>query len=109
MLLRHGADINYKYIERHAPRKPINPRGGPGHESTALSVAAAYGHLTLVNLLLANGSDVKTVFAGVWMTPLYLAVEKGHEEVIKAFLAHGADVDDRHLREAVSQRNKKAL
>lgn len=72
-------------------------------------MAAAYGDLTLVSFLLANGSDVKTVFASVWMTPLYLAVDKGHEEVIKALLAHGADVDDRHLREAVSQRNKKAL
>lgn len=111
MLLGYGADINYRYIERHTPRKALNPHGARGHESTALSVAARYGHLTLVNFLLVNGSDVnlKTGFPTLWKTPLNLALEKGHEEVIKALLAHGADVDDGHLREAVLHRNKKAL
>jgi len=110
MLLSHGADINYKYIERHVPRKTLNPHGTRGHESTVLSVAARYGYLALVNFLLANGSDVnlKTGCPTLWQTPLYLALEKGHEEVIKALLAHGTDVDDGHLREAVLHRYKKA-
>ncbi|KAJ5219068.1 uncharacterized protein N7498_001167 [Penicillium cinerascens] len=111
MLLGYGADINYKYIERYAPRKALNPYGAGGHESTALSVAARYGHLALVNFLLVNGSDVnlKTGFPSLWKTPLNLALEKGHEEVIKALLAHGANVDDKHLREAILHRNKKSL
>ncbi|KAJ5959288.1 uncharacterized protein N7479_006438 [Penicillium vulpinum] len=113
MILGYGADINHKYIERHVPRKPINPYGGKGHEATALSVAATYGHLTLVKFLLNNGSDInlKTGFPypTLWKTPLHLAIEKGHEEVIKVLLAHSADIDDEHLREAVLQNNKKPV
>lgn len=111
MLLGQGADINFKYIERHHPREALNPHGGRGHESTALSVAARYGHLALVDFLLANGSDInlKTGFSTLWMTPLHLALEKGHNEVIKALLSHGADVDDENLRDAILQHNKKAL
>jgi ankyrin repeat protein len=113
MILGYGADINHRYIERHVPRKPINPHGGRGHEATALSVAATYGHLTLVNFLLNNGSniDLKTGFRSptLWKTPLHLAVGKGHDEVIKTFLAHGADVDEEHLHEAILQSNKKPL
>jgi ankyrin repeat protein len=111
MLLRHGADINFKYIERHKPREALNPHGGRGHESTALSVAVTYGHLALVDFLITNGSDVnlKIGFPTLWTSPLHLALEKGHNEVIKALLAHGADVDDKDLREAILQHNKKAL
>jgi hypothetical protein len=111
MLLGHGADIDYKYIEQHDPREALNPYGGRGHESTALSIAARYGHLALVNFLLANGSDVnlKTGFPDLCTSPLYLALEKGHDEVIKALLAHGAYLEDGHLWEVILQCNKKTL
>jgi ankyrin repeat protein len=113
MILGYGADINHRYIGRHVPRKPINPHGGRGHEATALSVAATHGHLTLVNFLLNNGSniDLKTGFRcpTLWKTPLHLAAGKGHAEVIKTLLAHGADVDEEHLHEAILQSNKKPL
>ncbi|KAJ5912731.1 hypothetical protein N7504_001614 [Penicillium tannophilum] len=111
MLLDYRADINYKYIEQHAPRTALNRYGGEGHESAALSVAARYGHLALVSLLLANGADVniKTGMPTLWTNPLCLAIEKGHEEVVRRLVAHGADIDDGHIREAILQRNKNAL
>ncbi|KAJ5491893.1 hypothetical protein N7453_009990 [Penicillium expansum] len=109
MLLGHGADIDYKYIERYAPRIALYPHDERWHVSTALSVAARLGHLDLVTFLLANDSDVKATTSSLWETALYLAIANGHEEVIEVLLAHGADVEGGHISTAIEQRNKKLL
>ncbi|OOQ82676.1 hypothetical protein PEBR_37862 [Penicillium brasilianum] len=110
MLLDLGAQINHKYVERHAPRKALNSRG-QGYESTALSVAVSYGDVTMVNHLLSHGADVnlQTGSRTRGRAPLYMALEKNDNEVGKVLLAHGADIDDEHVREAIYQRNKIAL
>lgn len=111
MLLGHRADINYKYIERHAPRMALYPHDERGHVSTALSVAARLGHLDLVTFLLANDFDVEVITgaSSLWETALYLAISKGHEEVVEVLLAHGADVEGGHVSAAIEQSNKKSL
>ncbi|KAJ5957119.1 hypothetical protein N7501_011398 [Penicillium viridicatum] len=92
MLLGHRADINYKYIERHAFRMALYPHGERGHVSTALSVAARLGHLDLS----LGDSLVPGNF-------------EGHEEVVEVLLAPGADVEGGHVSAAIEQRNKKSL
>ena len=111
MLLGHGADINYTYIESHAPRMALYPHDERGHVLTALSVAARLGHLDLVTFLLANDSDVKVTMgaSSLWETALYLAISEGHEEVVQVLLAHGADVEGGHISAAIEQRKNKSL
>ncbi|KGO41766.1 hypothetical protein PEX1_031150 [Penicillium expansum] len=109
MLLGHGADIDYKYIELYAPRIALCPHDERWHGSIALSVAARLGYLDLVTFLLANDSDVKATTPSLRETALYLAIANGHEEVIEMLLAHGADVEGGHISTAIEQRNKKSL
>ncbi|KAJ5765756.1 hypothetical protein N7520_005315 [Penicillium odoratum] len=111
MLLGHGADINYKYIDHHAPRISLYPHDARGYVSTALSVAARYGHLDLVTFLLANESAVKitTSASSVEETDLYLAIWGGHNKVVKVLLAHGADVEGGHISAAITNCNKESV
>ena len=53
---------------------------------TMLDLAAAHGHLLLVERLLAAGANVRT---------LHAAVAGGRAEVVRALLAAGAQVDGR--------------
>jgi len=57
-----------------------------------LSIAAQYGHLKVVESLIANGVEVNQK-CNEGQTPLYFAAENGHVEVIKRLLANGANVD----------------
>ena len=58
----------------------------------ALSVAAEYGHLSIVKLLLAPGSSHADVAAKceVGATALHYAAGCGHAAVVKFLLEHGA-------------------
>ncbi len=61
---------------------------------TALHYAAEYGHLEIVELLLANGADVNRRDDDQ-ATPLYFAAVGGFEEVARLLLAYGADINAR--------------
>ena len=62
---------------------------GDRHGQTSLWLAASYGHLPVVNLLLKQ-ADTKVNQAETrrGTTPLYMASQWGHVEVVKALLAH---------------------
>ena len=59
---------------------------------TALTRASEFGHLSIVNALLAAGAN-KDKAADEGYTPLHVSAYGGHLEVVKALLAAGADKD----------------
>lgn len=59
------------------------------NNNDALSVAAKFGHLEIVKLLLAAGADIHTTYDRA----LINAVDYGHLEVVRLLLEKGADVE----------------
>ncbi|MGA3070514.1 MAG: ankyrin repeat domain-containing protein [Terracidiphilus sp.] len=68
----------------------INVDAKSSKGATALFVASYYGHLDVVQALLAKGADVNARSNGA--TALYIASQEGQLEVVQALLAKGADV-----------------
>ena len=55
---------------------------------TPLSVAAAFGHKEIVELLIANGADLEA--KDQWgVTPLTNATNNGHTEIVDLLRKHG--------------------
>ena len=60
--------------------------------ATALATAALYGHLAIVNQLLAAAADVSAADAD-GATALMMAAAQGQAEIVNALVAKGADVN----------------
>ncbi|CAG0910546.1 unnamed protein product, partial [Cyprideis torosa] len=58
---------------------------------TPLLLASKEGHHSIVELLLANGTDPNITDSSK-QTPLHLASERGHHSIVDLLLAHEADV-----------------
>jgi ankyrin repeat protein len=73
LLVKRGAQVNYKYEGGFSP----------------LMAASEHGNVELVNFLLANGADpnAKTKDG---KSPISFAREKNHAEVVEALKRHGA-------------------
>lgn len=78
-LLEGGADVNE-----------------PGF-ATPLLMAALFGHVEAVELLLANGADAE-VSTSIG-TPLHAAAQRGHADVIRALLASRASTESRDKKD----------
>jgi Ankyrin repeats (3 copies) len=76
LLLKHGADVNARTDK------------DKGH-STPLHLAAHFGRLEVVHVLLEHGADVGTE-DGSGRTALQLASDKGHHEIMKLLSEHRA-------------------
>lgn len=74
LLINHGADLN-----------PIDE----AYQSTPLGLAARWGNLEMVKMLLAKGADPDRSGAE-WSTPLMWAKSKGHFEIEEILLSYGA-------------------
>ena len=62
----------------------------------ALGLAASFGHVEIVRLLLDAGENpnrYNPVGAHAHTTPLHQAAWRGHEEVVRLFVEHGARLD----------------
>ncbi|KAJ7453730.1 ankyrin repeat-containing domain protein [Mycena latifolia] len=59
----------------------------------ALCVAACYGHLKMVQLLVKNGVDIKNDDHGRFEEALQAAAEMGHELVVRFLIQLGANVN----------------
>jgi ankyrin repeat protein len=108
LLLAQGADVNLR-APRFLVSGNVTSMTGPiitgphifnsGREKdageTPLHVAAEFGRLDVVRLLLAKGADVNAKGANS-QTPLYLACEKHHHDVVKLLLGKGADAQARN-------------
>ena len=79
VLLQHGADAN---------AAGTNPPG-----QTALHIAAQYGNVDALRILVAAGADASARYAD-GTTALHLAAYHGHVNVAKALLEHGLDISD---------------
>ena len=82
-LVEHGIDVN-----------EVTPRG-----TTALMLAAAQGHISMVNWLLNNGADVSLQnesHANVlsYALQLFEGSERVLNDIVKFLLAHNADMEN---------------
>ncbi|NXN17542.1 ASB12 protein, partial [Indicator maculatus] len=67
----------------------INRRSGWGVPSTPLRLAATWGCVRSMNVLLAHGAEVDSLDVKA-QTPLFMAVSNGHQECVKILLEAGA-------------------
>lgn len=88
LLLDHGSDVNQK----------VSIAGSPGTSgsSTALLLAARYGHASAVTLLLQRGADYCVLDGATDASALVAACENGHEEcalqILQAMLSDHTEV-----------------
>jgi len=66
--------------------------------SNAMELAAKYGHLRIVKLLLKAGFEPDYSFTDISETPLYLAAANGHYEIVKLLIAQGVRLEEECLR-----------
>lgn len=107
LLHDHGVDTDGHDCEREMPLHRADnsdaseiPRGLPSLGAyvsqpnkcggTALHVAASYGHLTSVNVLLDAGADVNSRDF-MARNPLYLSIRAGNTQIAKVLIEAGAD------------------
>lgn len=88
ILLDRGADIEATSISSSRKRNVFT-----GEKSTPLHVAAAFGALDVVQLLLASGASANVRDLRGW-TPLMRAARYGHADVVQALIDGGAEFDD---------------
>jgi ankyrin repeat protein len=63
-----------------------------GSDCPEIHVAAYYGHLHMVKLLIEHGSDMN-VQGGYYGSALYAASMNGHKDVVQLLIEYGADVN----------------
>ncbi|KAK2743974.1 hypothetical protein FQN55_007023 [Onygenales sp. PD_40] len=94
LLLDNGADINAEAPDEYALWLKTRPGLKLKAETetwTALSLASRYGHLEMVQLLLANGASIKT---DQGHCPAFLAASRGgHTKIAQLLLDNGASFD----------------
>ena len=61
-------------------------------ETTPLHIAAAYKRKEIIELLIANGANVKAKDRDEW-TPLHFATNAGHRGIAELLIANGANVN----------------
>ncbi|NXO04208.1 ASB12 protein, partial [Rhinopomastus cyanomelas] len=78
-----------KLLSQDRYKKFINLRSGWGVPSTPLRLAATWGHIRSMKVLLAHGAEVDSLDVKA-QTPLFMAVSNGHRECVKILLDAGA-------------------
>lgn len=78
-------------------------RSFPQHNITPLHVAAKWGKIKMVNLLMSKGAniDAKTRDG---LTPLHCAARSGHHEVVDILIEKGAPIGSKTKVETVPER-----
>lgn len=83
-LIELGLDVNEP---EYPPDDDLHEPEGP------IALAATFGHLEMVEWLLANGAEINFELNGERRCiPLVSAATNGHLEIVKLLVEHGADV-----------------
>lgn len=92
-LTRAVCEDNYqaldKLLSQDRYKRLINRRSGWGVPSTPLRLAATWGCVRSMKVLLAHGAEVDSLDVKA-QTPLFMAVSNGHRECVKVLLDAGA-------------------
>ncbi|NWV00874.1 ASB12 protein, partial [Upupa epops] len=78
-----------KLLSQDRYKRFINRRSGWGVPSTPLRLAATWGRVRSMKVLLAHGAEVDSLDVKA-QTPLFMAVSNGHRECVKVLLDAGA-------------------
>ena len=87
-ILRAAADGNLKALK--AALKKMSPDTANGIGQAPLHLAAMWGHLDAVDLLIKAGADVN-IANDYGITPLHYAAEKNQYDIAKMLLENGAN------------------
>ncbi|NXS55181.1 ASB12 protein, partial [Brachypteracias leptosomus] len=79
-----------KLLSQDRYKRLLNQRSGWGVPSTPLRLAATWGRLSSMKVLLAHGAEVDILDVKA-QTPLFTAVSNGHQECVKVLLEAGAN------------------
>lgn len=63
------------------------------YKQTLLHIAAKYGYIQAINLLLNNGADIEAYDVPAQMTPLQRAAFCGHVEAVRLLIEDGANIE----------------
>ncbi|NXD85727.1 ASB12 protein, partial [Halcyon senegalensis] len=93
-LTRAVSEDNYQTLDQLLSqdryKRFINRRSGWGVPSTPLRLAATWGRVRSMKVLLAHGAEVDSLDVKA-QTPLFMAVSNGHRECVKVLLDAGAN------------------
>ena len=100
LILRFAAALNYLNVAKYAldNNADINE-----NEGTPISLAALYGHIQMIFLLLKFKADIN-----LGRGTLTSAVQSNHKKIVEILLQNGADihlVEDNALRVAILNKN----
>jgi len=87
-------------LGRNDEARRLLPKGDAGERHLALAVAAQYGHVEIVRLMLDAGEDpnrFNPTGGHSHSTPLHQAAGNGHLETVKLLVARGARVDTKDI------------
>ena len=93
---RNALSISIGISGRFAPEQVADlPRNLQDNRRSALILASWKGHTEVVQLLLANGSDVRATMEkdGSIISALHLASKEGHTDIVQLLIDSGADVN----------------
>ncbi len=100
LLIAKGANVNAKNNDGQTPVDIAVSRNRSGvvkllidkGADVPLHVAARFGALAKVKILIEKGDDVNAKDTAN-QTPLHYAARRGHKEIVELLLVHGADVN----------------
>lgn len=92
-LLIWAAYIGNEPLARRLLNEGANPTHRDVHKLDALYMAAKYGRVEIMTMLLDAGARVDAVCGELGRTALFIAAEYGHEAAVRVLLEEGADVN----------------
>lgn len=95
--LHYAAEKGFKEIAELFLENRVNPgiRMAAGL-NLPIHLAAHYGHLNMIQLLVSKGADIHSV-NGRTETPLFLAAQNGHTEAVRFLHSKGADLNQKNI------------
>ena len=97
--LYYAARLGFRDLAKHliaSHPEHVNARALGGNELTPMHIAAVFGHIDILSLLLENGADLEGSDRFI-MTALHRASLEGRLESVRCLLDHGANIEAQNI------------